>query len=62
MELELIRREYSGLHADAIVESERLAQFEVMDGSPVKGYIKLRYISLLPVQENRFQFDYISVQ
>jgi len=37
MELELIRREYSGLHTDAIVESERLAQFEVMDGSPVKG-------------------------
>jgi len=37
MELELIRREWSGAHSDAIVESERLVQFEVMDGSPVKG-------------------------
>jgi len=37
MEIELIRREWSGAHSDAIVESERLLQFEVMDGSPVKG-------------------------
>jgi len=37
MELELVRREWAGAHADAIVESELLAQFEVMDGSPVKG-------------------------
>jgi len=37
MELELIKREWSGAQHDSVIESERLTQFEVMDGSPVKG-------------------------
>jgi len=37
MELELIKREWSGAQNDTVIESERLTQFEVMDGSPVKG-------------------------
>lgn len=37
MELELIKREWSGAQNDSVIESERLTQFEIMDGSPVKG-------------------------
>lgn len=37
MELEIIKREWSGAHNDSVIESERLTQFEVMDGCPVKG-------------------------
>lgn len=37
MELELRRRESVGVGTSASNESERLAQFEVMDGAPVRG-------------------------
>lgn len=50
MDLEIRRRESTGSGANTHVETETLAKFELMDGAPVRGMLRinLRALCLYP--------------
>lgn len=61
MDLEIRRRESTGSGANTHVETETLAKFELMDGAPVRGMLRinLRSLCLYPctwVLPNHFPF------
>lgn len=39
MELSLVRKETLGTGPSALIETETLSKFEIMDGAPVKGEV-----------------------
>lgn len=41
MDLEIRRRESTGSGANTHVETETLAKFELMDGAPVRGILRI---------------------
>jgi vacuolar protein sorting-associated protein 26 len=47
MDLEIRRRESTGSGANTHVETETLAKFELMDGAPVRGMLKILLFILI---------------
>ena len=50
MDLEIRRRESTGSGANTHVETETLAKFELMDGAPVRGMLKILLLFLFVFQ------------